>query len=192
MNKPFGLDVRPLTDREKRTALGLTPLLHVCANTKDVTDNKIRAYAIALSDLDFGALSAGVTRCLQTKTFFPSIPEIREAANNMTEYVMGTGMKSPDEAWKEVQQQMQEAFVYKKPAFSTTEIEQAALAMGWISLCETPTDVIGVARAQFLKMYDSVCSRKRERKINDQVLQSMESPVSGFINEAVSQIGKAM
>ncbi len=188
MNKNFGLDVRPLTDKEKPIALALTPLLHVCVNAKDVTDNKIRAYAIALSDLDLGALSAGVTRCLQTKTFFPSIPEIREAANSMTEYVTGTGMKSPDEAWKEVQRQMQEAFVYKKPVFSTPEIEQAATSMGWIGLCETPTDVIGVARAQFLKLYDSVCSRKREHKINDQVLQSLSA--NGLLGETVRRIGQ--
>lgn len=184
----FTLDVRALTDSEKRYALALTPLLHVCVNAKDVTQNKIRAYAIALSDLDLGALSAGVMRCLRTKTFFPAIPEIREAANTMTEYVTGTGMKSPDEAWKEVQCQMQEAFIYKKPVFSTPEIELAATSMGWTSLCATPADVIGVARAQFLKLYESVCNRKEEHKINDQVLQSLS--VNGLIGETIKQIGQ--
>lgn len=182
------LDVRALTDLEKRYALALTPLLHVSVNAKDVTGNKIRAYAIALSDLDLGALSAGVTRCLQTKTFFPSIPEIREAANTMTEYVTGTGMKSPDEAWKEVQRQMQEAFIYKKPVFSTPEIEQAVSSMGWASLCATPVDVIGVARAQFLKIYDSVCRRKEAHKINDQVLQSLST--NSLISQTIKQIGQ--
>lgn len=182
------LDVRALTDLEKRYALALTPLLHVCVNAKDVNKNKIRAYAIALSDLDLEALSAGVIRCLKTKTFFPSIPEIREAANTITEYVTGTGMKSPDEAWKEVLMQIREAFIYKKPVFSTPEIEQAAFAMGWSGMCAVEKKDIGTVRAQFLKLYDSVCKRKEEHKINDQVLQSLS--INGLIGETIKKIGQ--
>lgn len=85
----------------------------------------------------------------------------------------GTQERSLDEAWNEVQRQMEEAFVYKKPVFSTPEIEKAALAMGWIGICNTPTDQIGTARAQFLKLYASVLGRNKDKQINDRVIGIM-------------------
>ncbi|MDU2064391.1 MAG: hypothetical protein E6713_06065 [Sporomusaceae bacterium] len=167
------LQVRELTDHEKQYAMQLTPLLHTCVNAKNVDANQIRAYAIALSDMDLGAVSAGVTRCMRTNTFFPSIPEIREAAQVMEEHVMGTAMKTADEAWKEVLEQIQVAHIYKTPQFSTPEIEVAARRMGWIDLCQTQSDKTSIVRAQFFKIYASVCQQKREKRINDQVLQTL-------------------
>ncbi|WP_312560895.1 hypothetical protein [Anaerospora sp.] len=150
----------------------LTPLMCAYPAAK-ITEETISVYAIALSELTELELQAGVLKCMRTSKFFPSIAEVMEAAQNMIETVTNTKAKSPDEAWNEVQKQMHEAFVYKKPVFSTPEIEKAALSMGWIGLCETPTDQIGTARAQFLRLYESVCSRKRESRINDSVIAIM-------------------
>jgi hypothetical protein len=136
-----------------------------------ITGENIVTYAIALSELGEAELVAGVMKCMRTCKFFPSIAEIIEAAQGVVEVAAGTNNKSPDEAWNEVQRQMQEAFVYKKPVFSTKEIEEAAMAMGWTGLCETPTDQIGTARAQFLRLYESVCKRKKDKRINDNVIE---------------------
>lgn len=138
-----------------------------------ITPRNIVTYAIALSELEPVELQAGVLKCMRTCKFFPSIAEIMEAAQNMIETVTNTKFKSPDEAWNEVQKQMHEAFIYKKPVFSTPEIEKAALSMDWRALCETPTEQIGTARAQFLRLYDSVCNRKKENRINDSVISIM-------------------
>lgn len=136
-----------------------------------ITAGNIATYAVALSELSEQELTAGVLRCMRTCKFFPSIAEIMDQAQCVVERAHGTTDKSADEAWNEVQRQMEEAFIYKEPVFSTPEIKKAALAMGWVGLCNTPTDAIGVARAQFLKLYDSVCGRKREAAIDDQVLR---------------------
>lgn len=156
-----------------------------------ITPDSICVYAIALSELSPAELQAAVLKCMRTCKFFPSIAEIMEAANDMVEVASGTKAKSPDEAWNEVIKQMNDAFIYRKPVFSTPEIEKAALSMGWIGLCETPTDQLGTARAQFLRLYESVCKRKTENRINDNVLHQV-GDIGGLqrIGEVIKQIGK--
>lgn len=152
----------------------LAPL--ICAYpAARITEETIQVYAVALSELGEAELQAGVLKCMRTCKFFPSIAEIMEQAQVMVETVNGTIVRSPDEAWNEVRQQMHEAFVYRKPVFSTPEIERAALAMGWTSLCETATDDIGTARAQFLRLYESACVRKKETRVNDNVIKLMDA-----------------
>ena len=129
----------------------------------------IKVYIAALSCLGDAELTAAVMKCLRTCKFFPSIAEIMEQADNMVQVATGTKHKTNDEAWNEVLKQMNDAFIYRKPIFSTPEIETAALAMGWIGMCETETKDMGTIRAQFLRMYESVCSRKKEEKIDGQV-----------------------
>jgi RNA polymerase-binding transcription factor DksA len=138
-----------------------------------MNEENMSLYATVLSELTEQELKAGVLKCMRTCKFFPSIAEIMEVSNDMVQVATKTKAKSPDEAWNEVQRQMQEAFIYKEPKFSTPEIKTAALAMGWIGLCETPTDQIGTARAQFLRLYESVCKRKKEDRINNNVMQIM-------------------
>lgn len=147
----------------------MKPLILAYPNARIINDN-IAIYAIALSELSEAKLTSAVLKCMRTCKFFPSIAEIMEQADNMVQVATGTKHKTNDEAWNEVLKQMNEAFVYKKPVFSTPEIEQAALAMGWTSMCETETDNMGTIRAQFLRMYESVCKRKREQKIDNDVL----------------------
>ena len=150
----------------------LAPL--ICAYpAARITEETIQVYAVALSELHETEIAAGVLRCIRTCKFFPSIAEIMDASQSVVKAANGTTCKSPDEAWKEVVQQMKDAFVYRKPVFSTPEIEQAALSMGWNSLCETPVDQAGVARAQFLRLYESVCNHRRDKSINDSVIQTV-------------------
>jgi hypothetical protein len=147
-------------------------------------------YAKALSELSKAELSAGVLKTMRTCKFFPSIAEIMEAAQEIVEVATGTDIKSPDQAWNEVQRQMHDAFIYHKPKFSAPEIGQAAEAMGWSSLCNTPADQMGTARAQFLKLYDSVCKRKKRNRINQKVLNQMGSAaVNEIVKSTAKQIG---
>lgn len=154
---------------DKKTIIKIMSPLLCGYPTFKMDESMVQVYTVALSDLTEDQLSAAVMRCLRTCKFFPAIAEIREAAESLTDHVNGTGAKSPDEAWREVQQQMHDAFVYKPPVFSTPEIEQAALAMGWEALCTT--DNPEASRAHFLKMYASVCARTKNTKVNTEVLR---------------------
>lgn len=159
-------------------------------NAKIGTENIIM-YAKALSDVNEVELAAGVMKSMRTCKFFPSIAEIMEASQGMVEAATGTAVKGPDEAWNEVLQQMKESFVYKEPVFSTAEIKTAAMSMGWVGMCETETDNIGTVRAQFLRLYESACKRKKETRINDNVLNSMgKQAVDSLIGSTTKQIGR--
>lgn len=181
------MNINDLNLNQQMAAETLRPLLAAYPNAK-LTNDTIVVYAVALSELPPIKLQAGVLRCLRTCKFLPSIAEVMEAAQEVTEHANGTKVASPDEAWNEVQRQMQEAFIYKKPVFSTLEIERAALAMGWIGLCETPTNQIGTARAQFLRLYESVCGRQKSNQVNDNVIRlvggesAMREITAGVIN----------
>lgn len=167
----------------------LAPLLLAFPKSGMDTEN-IKVYAIALSELGEAELQAGVLKCMRTSKFFPSIAEIMDASLGMVKAITGTQEKSADEAWNEVQKQMVEAFIYKKPVFSTPEIEQAALAMGWTSLCNTPVEDMGTARAQFRKFYESSCQRSREKWINDNVISIMggEERVKSLIGNVTNAL----
>lgn len=144
-------------------------LITAYPNTR-VHPNTVELYVDALRNIPTNLLQAVVARCIRTNKFLPTIAEILDHADELIDKVNNKRDKDSDEAWAEVMKQMHDAFVYEKPVFSTPEIERAALSMGWVSLCETPTDLIGVARAQFIRIYESVIKRKRENKIDRAIL----------------------
>lgn len=147
-------------------------------------------YSKALEPLSINQIEIALTKLMRISKYFPSVAEIFEQADIMVKVVNKSEDKSPDEAWNEVQRQMQEAYIYKKPVFSTKEIEKAALSMGWIGLCETETKDIGTIRAQFNNMYKSVLQRKKESGINNDIVNSLpQEKVQALLTNTVKAIG---
>lgn len=136
---------------------------------KEFTEKRLDFYVNNLLDINPILLEKAVKKIIITKSFLPSITEIRECAQDIQETINGTKVKDVDEAWQEVLGQIHEAFVYHKPQFSTPEIEQAALSMGWDSLCNMLTTEVGTYRAQFRDMYKTVCARKQNSKVNSAI-----------------------
>lgn len=166
----------------------IAPLMCAFPNAK-ITDDTIGIYALALSELSPEELQAGVLKCMRTCKFFPTIAEIMEKAQEIVEVVSDTQARSCEDAWKEVLTQMEKAFVYRKPEFSTPEVEKAALSMGWTSLCNLLVDGMNTARAQFLRIYESVCKGKREDRINGAVLNVMgESSVKQLVSKTAGAV----
>lgn len=161
------IDQLPMDQQKK--AMILKPLMLAFPSAK-INIGTIIVYVKALSCLGDEELTASVMKCMRICKFFPSIAEIMEQAEHVAQVANGTSHKSNDEAWTEVLKQMNEAFIYRKPVFTTPEIESAALAMGWAGLCQTEIEDMGTIRAQFLRMYESTCKRKKEAKIDGQVL----------------------
>ena len=136
---------------------------------KEFTEKRLDFYVKCLLDVDPVLIEKSVQKLIYTKNFLPSIAEIREIAQELKDVSNGTQIKDVDEAWQEVLEQIHEAFVYRKPQFSTPEIEQAALSMGWESLCNMLTTEVGTYRAQFRDMYKVVCSRRKNIKVNQDI-----------------------
>lgn len=157
---------------EARIIETLTPYLMAFPQSK-MNEGSLLVYAKALSRLSIAEIEAAMLKLIQTNKFFPSVAEIFEQAEIVTRFVTKTDEKSADEAWREILQEVHDAFVYRKPQFSSREIEQAALNMGWTSLCNLEIDAMNTARAQFMRIYKSILSRKKEKTINQQVLDSL-------------------
>ena len=156
-----------MTDKQAIRILG--PLIVAFPNSK-ADEGTTKIYARALMYLTETELSASVMKCMRTCNYLPSIAEIIEQADNMVQVASGIKHKSNDEAWNEMCSQRNKCWPHKKPVFSTKEIEQTVSSMGWVSLCVAEEKDLGTTRAQFLKMYESICKRKKEAKIDGQVI----------------------
>lgn len=130
-------------------------------------------YARALSSLSIAEIDAAMLKLMRTVKFFPSLAEIFEQAENVKSFAGHNEAKSADEAWREVLQEVHDAFVYRKPKFSSKEIERAALNMGWTALCNLGTNEMNTARAQFRDIYNGIIKREKDKKVNNEVLKTL-------------------
>lgn len=131
-------------------------------------------YARALADLPLAAIDAAMQAQLRNSKWFPSVAEIRHAAESLRQTATGEEIKGADEAWAEVLQQVHDAFVYRSPVFTTPEIQKVAMGLGWTALCNLPTDQINTARAQFRLAYNAEIERAKIRSENTKILTKMD------------------
>ena len=132
---------------------------------------RIAAYTNLLSDIPTDILSKVCRKLTLESKYIPSVAEIVEASRSlMGSMDESSRTKTWAEAWQEIEKQMQEAFVYAKPKFSTPEIERAVKMYGWHDLCETPSKDMRIAKAQLRDMYFEVCQRTKEDSVNSYVL----------------------
>ena len=138
-----------------------------------IDDEGLALYVVLLKPLRPVEISAAMAKLAMTCKFFPSVAEIFEAAGNVKQTAANSEEPSVDEAWREVLQQVHDAFVYRDPQFSTPEIKRAALNMGWTALCSLETGDINTARAQFRDIYTDILRRRKNKAQNEAVLQRM-------------------
>lgn len=132
---------------------------------------RIATYVSVLSDIPTDILSKVCKKMVLESKFLPSVAEIVEASRSLIGSMDESQRVKPwAEAWQEIEHQLQTAFVYEKPVFSTPEIEKAVKCYGWHELCETPSKDFRIAKAQLRDMYSQVCARSKEESVNNYVL----------------------
>lgn len=135
---------------------------------------RVAIYAKMLEDYPDELLDMAVKKAVMELKFLPSISELVESCNSLLASAgYGDRIKPWNEAWAEIQKQVHDAFVYKKPVFSTPEIEQAAMCYGWMNLCEAQTDDMQVIHAQVRGIYEDICRKKREKARNNFVINGV-------------------
>jgi len=143
----------------------------------------IEIYGVFLCDLDFDLAKMAVMRHVASSKFFPTIAEIREAAQKNVDTTPGL-----TEAWGEVSRAISHVGFYGSPEFSHEAITQTVTAIGWQYMCQTELNDMGILRAQFLRLYEAKIKAAREQKVLapliKQLLKSM--PVK-MIQEAASK-----
>lgn len=148
--------------------------------------NMIAAYVQVLQDIPVEILRKAYDKVMLTCDKRPVPAVVYKTAKELVEQFNGTNILSWAEAWKEIEKQMKEVFVYGKPKFSRKEIEETVRAYGWRDLCETDAKNMNTARAQLRNMYYEICNKSEDQKINGYLLGNNQ------LLETVKKIGKGM
>ena len=131
---------------------------------------RIAMYVEMLADIPADVLDRVCKKAIYESKYLPSIAELIQSANNLIGEMVGQTILPWDEAWREIEKEMHDTFVYGKPQFSRPEIEKAVKAFGWQELCEVTIKELPIVRAQLRDMYNEICEQSRRSKINSYVM----------------------
>lgn len=141
-------------------------------------------YAEMLAEYTIPQLNAAMKKIIRTCKYFPSIAEICEAVESLAEHVSTDGKGIPDagEAFGEMIEQAKLHSVFTdKWKFSTPAIAKAVQRFGKNEVLYMDESEIGIARAQFRKIYEEELNKQRERKVNNEVLK--DSRMANLVNK---------
>ena len=154
-------------EAEKRTKI-ITMMLAVYGNSQDKT--MIASYVELLGGIPVELLEKACRKVSLESEYQPRPAAIINAAKSLIGSVGGSRVKPFNEAWKEIEKEMKDTFVYGEPNFSTPEITEAVKCFGWNELCSVLTKDLPIVRAQLRDIYNMVCEQKKEETVNNHVL----------------------
>lgn len=130
-------------------ALEVMAMLVAAWPTRQMPPSAVDVFALALGDLDADETKAAVVQLVQTRTFCPSIGEIRGA-------VVGARLKLPsaEQAWGIVRRAVSRVGVYRAPVFDCDEVDGAVEDIGWDTVCNAPPGD-APTRSRFCAAYEA-------------------------------------
>ena len=157
-----------MIDEKSKKAKAITMLFGSYGQGSDA--ERMAIYVEMLADIPADVLDKVCKKAVYESKYLPSIAELVQSANNFIGEMEGQTILPWDEAWKEIEKEMHDTFVYGKPKFSRPEIEKAVKAFGWQELCEVTIKDLPIVRAQLRDMYNGICEQSRRSKINSYVM----------------------
>ena len=115
----------------------------------------------SLGHLDFQVASKALDKVMLVTKFPPTIAEISEAAR---EFMTIDKTPTTEEAWGEV---LRKIDPWKTPEWSHEYVKKAVQRIGYSNLCRSEN--IGVERAHFFRIYDSIIAQAKNNQINGEV-----------------------
>lgn len=131
---------------------------------------RMAIYVEMLNDIPADVLEKVCKKAILECKFLPSIAELVQSARNFIGDMTGNSTPTWEEAWKEIEHEMQTTFVYGEPRFSHPAIKQAIDSFGWQELCSVLTRDLPITRAQLRDMYNNICAENRKKVINGHVM----------------------
>ena len=131
-------------------------------------------YVRALIPLPIELIEAAMMMLVTKSKYFPAIAEIFDAAKS----IMSTLEKqrpTPTEAWKEVMTLARTRHLYKPWEYSCDEVREAVEAFGKRELCMIEESTVGVARAQFMRMYSEILRTNSEKRESLEILKALQN-----------------
>jgi hypothetical protein len=167
------------------TAEEVTALLAVAkANwpRTEVTPAMVALWSGMLGDLGVAEATAAMHAHIAESQWWPTIADIRGRAARAA-----VGAPAPEEALAEMVRGISKFGRARSPKWSHPAIEATVDAMGWVSICDSPADLIAV-RARFLELYDSA-AKTAERRENVGRLEAHRRGEALPIGSVVKMIG---
>jgi hypothetical protein len=122
----------------------------------------IAAYRDLLEDLSYEQCNAALRVLLQTRTWLPSVADIRATALELTRGPVRAG----GEAWGSVLRAVSAEGFYRQPGtdfvFSDPVTAQCVAAFGWQNLCSSENQTAD--RARFIELYDKLAQQTRREQ----------------------------
>lgn len=148
-------------------------------------DDAAAVWARALADLPFEATQQAVLRLVRTRTFRPSIAEIRQAVLELVDQ-----LPTAEEAWEEARRAARTFSPYHGilHEWSHPLIERAARVVGieTMAYSEEPT----VIAAQFRRVYENL--REREQIRRQQEAFRLPSPSTPALTDSGRSMARAL
>lgn len=149
-------------------------------------------YLLMLSEVSASELQIAMQKIARHNKFYPAVAEILDTVERLRQTLNpASHVPSVDEAWHEVARQMQIAYPYKKPVFSTPEIAEAVRNMGWNMICETPCSDMNIVRAHFRDIYQNMLQRGQDKRETCAIMAAIPAGKRGEIVR-LALAGKAM
>lgn len=150
---------------------------------------------IYIADLqDFPAELVGIAcqKLRYESKFLPTISEIVDACKSLVSTSTGKKLPSWLAAQQEIEKQIRDAGIYKKPEFSCKEIRQAVQSYGWTNICLANVSSMSAVWAQLKKLYEQACQYEREDSTNRYVLKDKAPGYLGYVevkNDGLTPLG---
>lgn len=180
-----------MTNQDRESSAKLLTLARKSFPSSKADAETITLYLAALDDLTYAQIKAGVLKCMNTAKFFPTIAEIREAAESMVEYANHTGKPDAGEAWGEVMRFVTESSPYDQRPFrwSCEEVHEAVKRLGTMTLFEMTNDGIPATRGQFMKIYDKLLAGQKDKAVMDMVGKKLGADYTALIDHTTKMLG---
>lgn len=140
---------------------------------RDRANGMVDAFVSLLDDLAYDEVNRALRVLLQTKTFMPSIAEIRA----MVVELRHGPQKAGGDAWGSVLDMIRAKGSYRSPGvdfhFADEVTARAVAALGWRELCLSENAVAD--RARFIDLYDKLAGDARREQ---------QSPLLAATNDA--------
>lgn len=135
-------------------------------------ESMVSAWSDLLSDLTYEQCNAALRHLLQTRTFMPSVAEIRAGVAQLTH----GRVRSGGEAWGGVVRAMRQEGAYRTPgvefSFSDPVTARCVMLMDWQYLCLSEATVAD--RARFIELYDQLARAFRDEVHSPALAQARE------------------
>lgn len=152
---------------ENEAAKLVRMVISVCPNCRlPNAELTAKTWALVMPEITYPKAELALVKILREKSFAPTPADIIKAVESM--FPEPNAFPPAEEAWKEVISQLNS---YAPPKeYSHPLIMDAVKTFDYVDeLCRCNNDDLGIKRAQFIKTYNNLAEREKEKKRNQAV-----------------------